>query len=144
MSSLYFAFGSNMSRMRLAQRVGEVEVVGPARAPGWRHRFNKRGHDGTGKGNIEPADEYVWGVVYRLSPEQLRVLDGFEGGYRRCELSAEIHTGAVGVVSYLGLRPGSSLAPAPWYLEHYRVGIREHALPDAWLAEVELHATLGS
>ena len=123
--------------------MGNVRVLGPGRAPGWRHRFNKRGRDGTGKGNIEPADAHVWGVVYGLTAAQLDLLDGFEGGYRRCALVVEAGREALATIAYVGLQPGSCLRPAPWYLEHYRVGIRQHGLPEAWLAEVERHATLG-
>ncbi len=141
--SLYFAFGSNMCRARLAERVGQVQVRGLARAPGWRHRFNKRGRDGTGKGNIEPADAQVWGVLYWLNADQLHVLDGFEGGYERRLIRVDGGT-TVEAVSYVGLYPGPSLSPAPWYLEHYRAGIREHGLPAAWLAEIEAHARLGT
>ncbi len=140
--ALYFAFGSNMSRARLVERVGEVEVVGASRVAGWRHRFNKLGRDGTGKGNIERGDEHTWGVVYRVRLEQLARLDAYEGGYRRTALTARVGEGLVEVATYVGLRPGPSLAPADWYLEHYRQGIREHGLPDAWLAEVERHAKL--
>ncbi len=132
-----------MCRARLVERVGAVEVVGPAQAPGWRHRFNQRGRDGTGTGNIQPGDEHVWGVVYRLRTEQLVALDGFEGGYRRCEVSVILGAEPAAVLSYVGLRPGSSLPPADWYLQHYRVGIREHGLPAQWLARVEEHAMLG-
>lgn len=132
-----------MSRTRLVERVGGVDIVGAARARGWRHRFNKQGRDGTGKGNIEPGDEHVWGVLYRMAATQLDVLDGFEGGYRRCEIAVEIPGERVTALSYLGLSPGASLRPAHWYLDHYRIGIREHGLPEAWLAEVERHASLG-
>lgn len=140
MPSSYFAFGSNLSRARLVGRVGPVEVVGPAVVSAWAHRFSTRGADGTGKGNIEPGDARVWGVVYRLADAQLRVLDEFEWGYERRTLAARVEGDPLQVVTYVGRRPGPLLPPAAWYLAHYRVGIREHGLPDAWLQEIERQA----
>ncbi|HLT36829.1 MAG TPA: gamma-glutamylcyclotransferase family protein [Enhygromyxa sp.] len=128
----YFAYGSNMSRARLETRVGPVVDLGRARCPGRRHAFSKLGRDGTGKGNIEVVrGELVWGVVYELESPQLERLIELEFGYRLIELELETT-----VLSFEALEPCPGLAPSREYLEHYVAGIREHQIPDAYLAAV--------
>ena len=65
MSPYYFAYGSNMSRARLQERVPEARSLGRAQLPGFGLRWNKPGRDDSGKANIVPAEaEIVWGVLY--------------------------------------------------------------------------------
>ncbi|HVH97760.1 MAG TPA: gamma-glutamylcyclotransferase family protein [Enhygromyxa sp.] len=143
----YFAYGSNMSRARLEGRLGRVVDLGRARCAARRHRFSKLGLDGTGKGNIELAEaELVWGVVYELDAAQLERLTGLELGYRRVELEVELEMiGPVRTASFEALLPTQDLAPTREYLEHYVVGMREHGIPDAYLAAVlgEFHRLVG-
>lgn len=133
---LYFAYGSNMSSLRLERRVGTVETLGRARLPAHRHRFSKLGRDGTGKGNIEPhPEEHTWGVIYGLTGQQLGELEGYEIGYRRAELDVVHHAGSdlVRVTTFVALRVVEGLAPTDEYLSHYRDGIDEHGIEDAYL-----------
>lgn len=131
----YFAYGSNMSRARIEARLGSVQDLGRARCPDREHRFSKLGRDGTGKGNIEAvAGALVWGVVYELDEAQLARLAEFEFGYRATQI--ELAAGMQIVTSFVALKPVAGLAPTPEYLEHYVTGIREHGIPDAYLAAV--------
>ena len=122
-----------MSRARLERRVGPVMDLGCAVLPGHRHRFNKLGEDGTGKGNVEPAaGESVYGVLYVLNEVQLEVLAEFEGGYVRVEREVKLPHGEVRrAATFVGVSPGRDLQPSAEYLAHYRRGLREHAIP-AW------------
>ena len=136
---LYFAYGSNMHRARLERRVGRVIDHGWARLPEHRHGFTAVGGDGTGKGNIEPRERLsVHGVLYELSAEQLDVLGGYEGGYDRVELAAlaSIADAAVRAASFRFIEPVFGLLPTDDYLEHYRLGMAEHDLPEAYIDEV--------
>jgi len=133
----YFAFGSNMSRARLVGRIGAVKVLGAARLPDHRHRFSKRGSDGTGKGNIEPhPGGVVHGVLYGLHAAQLDRLAEFEGGYRRRDVMVVASQGAVLAATFVALPPGTAPPPSEAYLDHYRRGIAEHGLPAAYLDEL--------
>lgn len=134
----YFAYGSNMSRARLEARLGRVVDLGRARCVARRHSFSKLGLDGTGKGNIELADDaLVWGVVYDIDPAQLERLAGIELGYRRIELDVELEMiGPTRTATFEALEPTPGLAPTREYLEHYVIGMREHGIPDAYLAAV--------
>jgi gamma-glutamylcyclotransferase len=134
----YFAYGSNMSRARLEGRLGRVVDRGRAQCRDRRHRFSKLGRDGSGKGNLEAAaDELVWGVVYELDGGQLERLVAVELGYRMIEVAVELEwIGSVRAASFEALEPTSGLVPTREYLEHYLVGMREHEIPDAYLAAV--------
>lgn len=134
---LYFAYGSNMSRARLVQRVGEVGVVGRARLDDHRHRFSKLGLDGTGKGNIELAEgNAVWGVVYELDVAQWELLTPFETGYRSLALDVWVARARLSASSFVAKRIVSGLQPTREYVDHYCIGMREHQLPEHYCAAV--------
>lgn len=128
-----------MSRLRLEQRVGVVQVLGRARLEGHRHRFSKLGRDGTGKGNIESwPDVSVWGVVYELELDQVTRLEAFESGYRRTVVAVALASGdsgdggAVRAMTFVALNIVEGLEPSAEYIEHYRVGMVEHGIPLAY------------
>lgn len=131
---LYFAYGSNLSSARLRARVGEVGLRGRALLPLHEHAFSKLGHDGTAKGTIRPHPRRgVHGVLYELSPPQLRRLFTFEGGYRDTELRVLCPDGtSLRALTFIALLPGPTPPPTPEYLDHYRQGFVEHDLPRAY------------
>ena len=49
---LYFAYGSNMSSVRLRARVNSAQPLGVARLPGHRLRWHMHSLDGSGKCDI--------------------------------------------------------------------------------------------
>jgi cation transport regulator ChaC len=135
----YFAYGSNMSTSRLTTRLGSVELLGRATLVDYEHRFTKLGRDGSAKGNIEVAvGSIVHGVAYRIDHVQLERLAVHEGGYRQLELELEIEALGAAMVaqSFCALRPVTGLTPSPDYIEHYRVGAREHALPEDYVRRI--------
>lgn len=77
----YIAYGSNMSRERLVERIGPIAEERKAHIKGYRLVFNKI--PGYGKGayaNISYAPECRCPcVAYKVSLEQLKDLDGWEG-----------------------------------------------------------------
>jgi hypothetical protein len=134
----YFAFGSNMSRRRLEDRVGDVVVWGRGTVHGYRHRFDKLGFDGTAKGNIEPSSGHeVVGVLYRLTRSQVDTLEAFEGGYARTRIVAIDGRGRrIDAVTFVAVAPGCDVSPSPVYLDHYARGLLEHGLPLAYLDQL--------
>lgn len=126
-----------MSRARLQARLGAVEDRGRAVLHDWRHRFSKRGGDGTGKGNIEPVTgSVVHGVLYVLTRSQLDRLVTFEGGYALAELP--VHRRGIGelAATFVARPPVAPLRPAPFYVAHYVVGMREHGIPSRYAEEI--------
>ncbi len=139
----YFAYGSNMLRARLEARVGAVIVIGAALLHDYAHAFNKRGRDGTGKGNISPAPgQMVHGVLYRLERAQFERLAQFEGGYRRVELNVRQREQALYAHSFQALAPVTFLRPTAEYVDYYVAGMREHDLPEDYQQRVLAQAQI--
>jgi len=132
---LYFAYGSNLCRERLLERVGAAQVLGPARAPGRRLVFDKHGRDGSGKANLVVSPgEVTWGVVYRLAPEGFERLDRYEGGYRR--ISMEVLDAGdrwIFTQTYVSARRTDDPTPFASYKDLILEGARSHGLPAGWL-----------
>lgn len=129
---MYFAYGSNMLRARLEERVGPAHSLGPWRLADYRHAFTKLGRDGSGKGNIEPAPgSVVYGVLYRLDSAQLAALAGFEGGYRQMSVTVQHLTDnrSQQARTFIAERPVAPQAPTARYVAYYADGMLEHDLP---------------
>ena len=136
---LYFAYGSNMSRARLEERVGVVRDHGWSTLHGHRHAFNKLGADGTAKGNIIPApQDVVHGVLYQLTEEQLRILAHYEGGYVAKQVAVYVHQLAevYTCTTYKAVKTTLDLLPHHAYLKHYQKGLQEHGLPQEYCASL--------
>jgi hypothetical protein len=76
---LLFEYGSNMIHSRLTERLENVEVIGVGRLPNWHFEFYKIGPKGNAKCQIERGEtgDCVYGVLYRLTVEDLQNLDSF-------------------------------------------------------------------
>jgi len=132
----YFAYGSNMDRARLEERLVPERVVMGARVggrlDGWRLSFNKvrRDTSTSGAANIVPAaGGVVHGTLNEMPEEGLAVLDRFEGvatrQYRRETVPVvRADTGAlVEATTYVALNMGSdALLPLRGYLTHLLAG----------------------
>ena len=134
--SWYFAYGSNMSALRLFEErlkpdgVPAGERVG-GRLDGWRLAFNKRGRTpvGAGAGNIVLATgEAVHGTLNLLPAKGFEVLDRYEGvagGHyeRRVVPVLRGDTGiTVEATTYVALLTGEDLRPTRAYLDHLLAG----------------------
>lgn len=123
-----------MSRARLEARIGAVDDLGRVVLKDHRHRFNKRGADGTGKGNVEPCVGVdVHGVLYVISGSQWSRLAEFEGGYRATRVRVEdSQASLVEAHTFTAVRPVAPLDPAASYVAHYRVGLIEHGIDPSY------------
>lgn len=150
----YFAYGSNMSAVRLFEdrlkpegvRWGE-RVAG--RLDGWQLAFDKiaRSPAGAGAGNIVPRPgAVVHGTLNALPAEGFAVLDRYEGvaqgHYERRALAVRRgDTGAlVEAITYVALRTSEGLKPTRAYLEHLLAG--RDLLPADYWAELSATPTL--
>ena len=139
MSTLYFAYGSNLEWRRMRERVPSARKEAIAFLEHHRLACNKRGRDGSAKANLvrAPGDR-VWGVLYRLEKAQLAVLDRFESGYERVEVEVRTADGeAHRATTYRSDRITSDPTPFAWYREMILEGAREHGLPEDYLAILE-------
>jgi cation transport regulator ChaC len=134
--SWYFAYGSNMSALRLFEERLKPEGV-PAderiagRLDGWQLAFNKRARvsNGAGVGNVVLVPgAVVHGTLNLLPAKGFEVLDRYEGvagGHyeRRPVLVARSDTGAtVEAITYVALLTGEDLRPTRAYLGHLLAG----------------------
>ena len=97
-----------------------------------------------GVATIHPTEgQRVYGAIYRLSPNDFRLLDRHEGGYRRITIGVEDRCGEpVDAQTYLHLEPEALCAPSPAYAAiiahaHGRMGIGLGVLKQALLASAE-------
>ncbi|ABU60262.1 gamma-glutamylcyclotransferase family protein [Roseiflexus castenholzii] len=147
MDQWYFAYGSNLSKEQMEERIGSSREARVAWLTGYRLVFNKRSKkDGTGKANIVPAaGATVWGVVYRCSYDDLQKMDkceGVKGGhYQRHAIRVQLDSGeeldAVTYVAGERFLAAESLKPSTEYLETIITGARQHRLPDDYIRSIE-------
>ena len=145
---LYFGYGSNMPQARIEQRLGLVERLGAAFLSGYTLRFHKLSKkDGSGKCDAfrtKNPDDRLWGVLDRLSEEQLTKLDRIEGpDYDRITAQVTLGKQTVDAALYVAkpqaVTPG--LPPFDWYKEWVLMGARELGLPIGYIEIIEaVHA----
>ncbi len=136
---LYFAYGSNMNTARMQSRIPTAVPTGAAFVQDRKLVCNKLGRDGSGKANLaRQPGHMVHGVLYELPPEDIKVLDAIEGGYRRISIwvnagekkPARAETYEAEVLTH-------DPVPFDWYQEHILTGAREHGLPEEYVRQLE-------
>lgn len=141
---IYFAYGSNMSLLRLRERAPDAQRIAACTLTEHELRFHKVSPDGSAKcdsfytGN---SDDLVLGAVYELGEASERVLDQVEGlgrGYDKKQVRVVDNTGLeYEAFTYYATLIDPQLLPYGWYLEHVLIGARELALPDSYLRRIE-------
>lgn len=132
----YFAYGSNMLRKRLEERLGKVEDLGMVLLYDYKIAFNKKSSDGTGKTNIIPlSGQNVSGVAFSLTTDQLGILDKAEGGYNRTTISAMLNNVLTNMETYVAkeTRIDNSLLPTKKYRQYLIDGALEHFFPQDYV-----------
>ncbi|MCL5100677.1 MAG: gamma-glutamylcyclotransferase, partial [Candidatus Marsarchaeota archaeon] len=71
----YFAYGSNLSRARLKERVGNFSKEEKCIAEDYKLTFDDRGKADI----ITSVGSKVYGIIYELSTDQMNELDRYEG-----------------------------------------------------------------
>lgn len=137
----YFAYGSNMSPLRLQARVGSVELIGAGMLEHYALAFRKKGKDGSGKCDISAgAGNRVFGGLFEISKEGLEVLDRIEGlgfGYERLSVSVVVGDRAMQALTYRATHIDPTARPFTWYLRHVQEGATALALPDEYRARIQ-------
>ena len=140
----YFAFGANMSSVVLRRRGIVVLSREPARLRGHRLVFDLAGIPWVEPAfaSIVPDPEHdVYGVLYRLAPDQLDRVNSYEGpGYSVIEVEVEgERSGIQRSSTYQTRRPASGLRPSRRYLRVLGEGARENDLPASYIRELDAH-----
>ncbi|TCK08587.1 gamma-glutamylcyclotransferase family protein [Marinobacterium mangrovicola] len=141
---IYFAYGSNMSLLRLRERAPDAQRIATCTLLEHDLRFHKISPDGSAKcdsfytGN---GEDRVLGAVYELGEASERVLDRVEGlgrGYDKKSVSVVDELGReYTAFTYYATLIDPRLQPYGWYLQHVLVGARELGLPEHYLRRLE-------
>lgn len=135
---LYFAYGSNMSPRQMARRCPGARPVGMATLDNWRFQIATRG-----AANIMPAhDNRVYGVLWRVEPWHLHLLDQWEGvahgHYLRKRVRVRLASGVERSSFTYASTHRADGVPKPAYMESaILVGARAFGFPDEVIAELE-------
>ncbi len=138
---LYFAYGSNMYSKRLKSRVPSAAKVAAVSLPDYKLCFDKRGTDGSGKGNIRKTNNStVHGIIYEIKAEEKVALDRIEGaGYEDVSLQIPVGSELIKVFTYIAKENhiDHSLNPYTWYKNLVIAGAKEHNLPQEYINEIQ-------
>lgn len=132
----YFAYGSNLSKAQMTDRVGSWQTDFRASAPNYHLTFDSRG-----KANIlQRIGHRVYGAVYVLSQDQIRKLDEKEGVrqgiYKRFTLRITTDWGETLGVAYVRTEDTPSRPPEKDYIELILSGLTEHGYSESVVSEV--------
>jgi gamma-glutamylcyclotransferase (GGCT)/AIG2-like uncharacterized protein YtfP len=145
MDSWYFAYGSNMSRSQMAGRTGPIrdgdEAPRVALLRGYRFGFTVRSTDNRIYANVLPSpDDVVHGVLYRCGESGMQVLDRYEAGYQRRQVTVFDETGQQYEATVYVSLPQCTVdagIPTPRYRDIVLSGAREFGLPEEYVARIE-------
>lgn len=134
--TLYFAYGSNMSRALMAGRCRSAEALGPARLDGFRFIINGDRYASI----LRAPGATVHGVLWRLRARDLAALNVYEaldaGLYRRALLPVRHAGGLARALIYVG-RSRRRGTPKPGYHDGIILpAAHDWALPAPYLAEL--------
>jgi hypothetical protein len=141
---LYFAFGSNLDAEQMAQRCPGSRAGFRARLCDHRIAFTHPSRRwGGGAADVIPAAGHdVWGLVWELTDTDLERLDGYEQGYRRCNLEVVDDAGRVQrVISYSVVDKGEH-EPTRAYLDKMLRWGEHWRLPEPYLEQLRGFSTL--
>lgn len=138
----YFAYGSNMSSLRLLARVPSARMIAVGHLAGYQMSFRKHSHDGSSKCTLEQKKgSSVLGVVYKIPADQRYTLDRIEGqgfGYAVSDVDIMLQSGDyVRAFTYVGTDLTDDLKPYAWYKYHVMAGAREHGLTEQYIRSIE-------
>ncbi|KGJ89445.1 gamma-glutamylcyclotransferase family protein [Thalassotalea sp. ND16A] len=140
----YFAYGSNMSVVRLKERAPSVDKIGVFMLKGHQLRFHKVGKDGSGKCDAYQTtnkDDKLFGALFEITEADKKVLDRVEGlgdGYEEKVVTVKNDSGDVfAALMYYATCTDPSLKPFSWYLNHVVVGAKETNVPAQYLELIQ-------
>lgn len=136
----YFAYGSNMSLLRLKKRVASAKRVGVFKLFGHSLRFHKISKDGSGKCDAlltRKREDYVLGVLFEIDDHERPALDKVESlghGYKdKTVIVADEKGNEVEALTYIAIKTDASLRPYSWYMNHVLKGAEESCFPASYV-----------
>lgn len=125
----YFAYGSNLYKPQMRNRIGAWKTSRQATLKRWKLIFNRPSRRWKGKtANIYTTnkdDDVVYGAIYQITQQQLSILSGYEGenpgGYIEVTSLGDI----IQAKTYI-FRWGYDDRPPKLYLDRLLLGLKQH------------------
>jgi hypothetical protein len=140
----YFAYGSNMSLLRLQQRVPSAKRLELVTLRNHQLRFTMRGDDNSGKCDAfytSDSGDSLIGALFEINENEKCILDKAESlgdGYGEKTVLVQNESGqSFEALIYYAIKIDASLKPYAWYLNHVIVGAKEIKVPLDYLAIIE-------
>jgi gamma-glutamylcyclotransferase (GGCT)/AIG2-like uncharacterized protein YtfP len=137
--TLYFAYGSNMSRALMRKHCPTANAIGMAALD--RHRFVITAD---GYASVLPGPGSVYGVLWHLAPRDLVALDNYEsvasGLYHRRRCIVSCGSARHNALIYIARRRGDG-KPKPGYIELVIAAARDWDIPQSYIRALALWAS---
>mgnify|MGYP003387801548 CR=1 FL=1 len=140
----YFAYGSNMSLLRLQERVPSALRIGTFLLNEHRLCFHKASNDGSAKCDAQQTNninDVVIGALFEIDKHEKIHLDKAEGlGYGYDEKIVKVlnNSGeAFEALTYYAIKIDPTLKPYSWYLNHVITGANEINMPAHYLDMIQ-------
>ena len=141
----YFAYGSNLHPVRLAQRVPSAELIGVAEYSHHKLVFHKKGYDASGKCNMlhsGSGPDLIYGAIYQMRREHKDALDRHEGnghGYADDLITVRHGSRQYTCFTYFARESHivDGLKPYHWYKRLVLLGARYLRFPPFYISSIE-------
>jgi gamma-glutamylcyclotransferase (GGCT)/AIG2-like uncharacterized protein YtfP len=134
--TLYFAYGSNMSRVGMAARCPGARALGLAQLSGWRFVIGRDGYASI----MRAAGGEVIGILWQLGPRGIAALNAYEsldsGLYTRSEVTIRHDGGASAAMVYIA-RGRKIGRPRPGYMELIVEAARDWRFPGDYIRALQ-------
>lgn len=140
----YFAYGSNLSKSQMQNRVGAWKESRKVLLRGWKLLFNVHSvRWGGGTANIvqtSNSNDLVYGVVYLITESQLEILTKKYEKVSPQNITVESDRQKIIAKVYLFKQDNPKLKVAPKYLKTIIKGLIDHGYSDDVIHSVSLEA----
>ena len=134
--TLYFAYGSNMSRAGMAARCPGAQALGLAKLSGWRFVIGRDGYASI----VRAAGGEVIGVLWQLGARDIAALNAYEsldsGLYKRGQVTVRHDGGAKAAMVYIA-RARKIGRPRPGYMELIVAAARDWRFPADYIRALQ-------
>ena len=134
----YFAYGSNLEKGRLLQRIKKFHAASRAILNDYRFLYNKKSIDGTSKANITLSEgSEIQGICYEIDDDDLGILDQCEKGYNRIKENIVILPNIdATAITYISNSIIDAVSPSKEYRDIILKGARDWKLDDKYVQSV--------
>lgn len=133
----FFLYGDNLNPTQLKRRAPEHTPVGKAYLPDHTIHFCRWSSQWRGGiGSVTPSPgEKVWGMIFDITDEDLKLLDAFEGevpegAYHHVQVTVLTEAGEKMLVTTHAAKPIGKFKPKEHYLEWVIKGLKHWKMPD--------------